>query len=159
PARLADVYLHPTDGGHSIRWRVEVDRLGSDGAMELAWQLIDPNTGAIVRSGEQAVAHGLNTWTCDAAGLEPWSDRHPKLYRVCLELRIDGRLSDTRSQPFGLRVIETESFGLRLNGVPLYLRGATEHAYFPLTCTVPLDKQTHRRNIRRLQALGFNWLR
>ncbi len=159
PARVSDVYLQPVDRGESIRWHVEVDRLPDERPMELVWRLVDPDTGEAVRAGRHAASHGVNTWACDAAGLEPWSDRHPKLYHASLELRVGGDVSDTRSERFGLRVIEPRGMALRLNGTPLYLRGATEHAYFARTCTVPLDKQTHRRNILRFKELGFNWLR
>jgi beta-galactosidase len=55
--------------------------------------------------------------------------------------------------------LERDGTALRLNGHPLFLRGATEHAYFPLTCTPPRDIETYRSNIKKLKKIGFNWLR
>ena len=159
PARLADLFLCPTDAGRTVQWHVDIDHLHRDTPVQLNWRLVDPDTGSTVRSGKQTASHGHHTWTCDTDGLEPWSDRSPRLYHAQIELSVDDQTSDARSQPFGLRVIEADGFALRLNGSPLYLRGVTEHAYFPTTCTVPLDKRTYRENIRKVRELGFNWLR
>ncbi len=158
-ARIADCYMFAVEDGRSIRWQVDVDQVGGQDDLQLVWRVVDPHDGAIVVEGERAVINGTNTWEITAQGIEPWSDRHPKLYDVQLELCCNGARSDVRSQPFGLRVIVADGFQLTLNEVPIYLRGATEHAYFPETCTVPLQLSVHRNHILKLKQLGFNWLR
>ena len=158
PARLADCYvhLHPTEA--LLQWNVELDHPGGSGAT-LRYRVVDPETGEAVVEGEQTVRPGENHFATDAAGLCPWSDRSPVLYRLELTLHGDGAISDELTRSLGVRRITREGFGLRLNGSPIYLRGATEHAYFPETCTVPLDKRVHRQHIAKLKRLGFNWLR
>lgn len=159
PGRIADCYVQPSGNGGSLRWQVDVDRPGEGPGMNLAWRMVDPETHDAMHEGVQPVMAGMNTWNSDAAGLACWSDRVPKRYRIELMLHVDGGQSDAHEQMFGLRWIEAEGFGLRLNGEPVYLRGATEHAYYPLTCTMPLNKTTYRANLQRMKALGFNWLR
>ncbi|MEX2672046.1 MAG: hypothetical protein WD294_08060 [Phycisphaeraceae bacterium] len=159
PARIADCYIHPAASGDILNWRVEVDRPADPAPMTLRWRVVDPETDVIVQEQARAVNAGANSWQTTAAGLSPWSDRSPTLYRIEIELWDRDVLSDVLHQRFGLRTIAAEGFGLRLNGQPIYLRGATEHAYFPQTCTLPLDKSYHRHYLRQLKALGFNWLR
>ena len=72
-------------------------------------------------------------WSSRAQGIPRWSDRRPKLLRIEAELWAGDECLDVQSQPLGLRRLERDGVGLRLNGKPIYLRGVCEHAYFAET--------------------------
>ncbi len=92
-------------------------------------------------------------------GLAPWSDITPKLYELRLVLRSKDGVCDRRTLPLGLRTLRAHGTQLTLNSSPIFLRGSTEHAYYPETCTPPRDARTYAKNLRVLRSLGFNFLR
>lgn len=88
-----------------------------------------------------------------------WSDKNPVLYKLKVELYQGAKLCDSKEQSFGLRLPERDGNILLLNKRPILLRGLTEHAYFPLTCTAPMNKVYYRDIVRKYKEIGFNWIR
>ena len=141
-----------------MNWRVEVQGdLPKFG--KLRWQIVDPNARQTVASGEQPVVGEQTRWSCDAAGLKPWSDRQANLYQLEASLYAGDSRLDACKQPFGLRRLTAAGMSLRLNGEPIFLRGVCDHICYPLTCTPPLDVDSYRKHVRLLKQLGFNWIR
>lgn len=105
------------------------------------------------------------TWESSADGLKPWSDHSPQLYELYLRVKQNGKLEDEKKQTYGFRRLDAaaDAFDgktrILLNGTPIFLRGATEHAYFPKTCTVPSDREYWWNAIKTLKSYGFNWMR
>lgn len=159
-ARIKDCYIYPIGDMQKLKCQVELEASTKDmDEMVLDWLIRDSETDFAVYQGSIPVTQKPMEWITDTSGMEAWSDRYPKLYRMELILRQNKEIIDLHTQSFGLRLLEREGTSLRLNGYPVFLRGATEHAYFPLTCTPPRDIRTYRENIKKLKELGFNWLR
>ena len=144
-ARIADLYVSPDAG--KLNWHVEVQGdLPKFG--KLRWQIVDPNARQTVASGEQPVVGEQTRWSCDAAGLKPWSDRQANLYQLEASLYAGDSRLDACKQPFGLRRLTAAGMSLRLNGEPIFLRGVCDHICYPLTCTPPLDVDSYRKHVR-----------
>lgn len=158
PAAIADVYAYPCASLETLHWSVQIDHRTAS-ALQLQYRVIDSHSNAVVLEGRKQAKGTWTRWTTSTDTLQPWSDETPKLYTLEVTLYDGEQVSDQWSQSFGLRRLVPDGFSLKLNGRPIFLRGATEHAYFPQTCTVPLDKSVHRAHIARLKELGFNWLR
>lgn len=160
-ARIADCYVHADPQLNQLDWSIEVDAANPiTDPMSLHWQIDDPRTGRTVQRGTTAVeAAGSQRWSSQTTGLQPWSDHDPHLYELRLSLHAGSEPVDAHSQPFGLRRLTAEGTSLRLNGAPVLLRGLTDHAYFPLTCTPPTDPEFYRSTLKTLKTLGFNWIR
>ena len=117
------------------------------GEINLRWQVLD---------GEAVLLEGTASgdFTFAAQGLELWSPESPRLYTLRL------RQGDACIQrPFGLRRLTAEGLGLRLNGLPYYLRGVCEHCYYPITIHPTGDVSYYRNIIRKFKELGFNFIR
>jgi len=153
--RIADLWLTPSTDLGELTWRAEVEGAGQG---EIRWAARDA-AGALLGQGQTPAPAGRVTWTTSSLGMKPWSDHEANLYEVEAALWSGGRRVDRVTQSFGLRRLTAHGMGLRLNGRPVILRGATEHAYFPLTCTPPPDVESYREFIRRQREIGFNWLR
>lgn len=93
--------------------------------------------------------------TLSTAGLAFWSPEHPKRYR----LRLRSATGETFEQFFGIRRLTAEGERFFLNGKPYYLRGVTEHGYFPTTVHLPRDLAYYRMITVRRKELGFNFVR
>lgn len=158
--RIKDAFVHPVRGDDRLQWHVELDGdlAGGQGA-ELHWHIADPESDTLVGSGSVSADGPSTAWQTETFGMQPWSDACPRLYEITFELRQGGECLDTRTQRFGLRRIERDGTQLRLNGRPVFLRGLTEHAYFPLTCTPPGNVEAYCEMIRKVKAIGFNWMR
>lgn len=163
PVRIRSLYLRTDDDERRVVWRLEL--AGRDGAtpdmhgMAAQWIIGDRVSGRTIETSVVSLDEAGQEWITAARDMRSWSDRDPALYKVVVRLLRDGARIDERVQDFGFRRLRTNGFDLRLNGHPIYLRGACEHHYYPLTCTAPMDVATYRANIRRLKAIGFNWLR
>ncbi|MBR4664350.1 MAG: hypothetical protein IKO93_10800 [Lentisphaeria bacterium] len=117
------------------------------------WQVCNGKT--VLFSGETTES----AWECDAAALARWSDRDPKLYEVTLELMLDGEVADSVSGLWAPRTFTVAGKNLHLNGQPVYLRGVTEHCYFPKSCNPHWDEAKYLRDLGVLKQAGFNFIR
>lgn len=155
-ARFADLYVYPNDA--RLHWQVELDGTLPAGS-KIDWKILDSTKNAAVATGTQPATEKQIRWTSESTGVKPWSDRQPHLYYLEINLHAGPIALDTHRQSFGLRRLTRSGTNLRLNGQPIFLRGDCEHAYFPKTCTPPLDVDSYREHLRVLKGIGFNWLR
>ena len=95
-----------------------------------------------------------------------WEPNSPNLYDVVLRLRSCNQLVDTIRSYFGLRKIDFElakdsgvPAGIRVNGVPRYLRGALYQSYFPEGVYTASSVETLKDDITWAKRFGFNFLR
>ncbi len=87
-----------------------------------------------------------------------WSADEPNLYKV--ELRVIGdEVLDTHTLNFGVRQIEIDStHGMRVNGVPVKLRGGCIHHDNALLGARALPRAEERK-IQKLKEVGYNAIR
>jgi beta-glucuronidase len=76
-------------------------------------------------------AQGKAPFDVKAAHLDLWSDLSPKLYKVTLSSGV-GAQQDRITDDIGFRDIRVDGTHILLNGKPVYLRGANEHAEAPV---------------------------
>ncbi len=95
----------------------------------------------------------------------PWTPDAPHLYRAQVHLRRDGEIIDTVHTQFGMRDVDTGPLHedgpeyIRLNGEPIYLRGALDQSFHPAgVYTHPTDADIKRDFLLAKQA-GLNFLR
>jgi len=95
----------------------------------------------------------------------PWTPDMPHLYRAKVHLMRDGEAIDTLHTQFGMRDVDTGPLGddgpeyIRLNGEPIYLRGALDQSFHPAgVYTHPTDADIKRDFVLAKQA-GLNFLR
>ncbi|WP_168119857.1 sugar-binding domain-containing protein [Paenibacillus sp. HB172176] len=157
--RISDCYIHAGKGRKSLSWEVGLEGDTTVEELDLDWEVSEQWSGKVVASGRQAAKPGNEKWTTDSFDMKEWSDRQPLLYRIKLILRHGQDILDKHEQSFGLRTIERSGIHLRLNGKPVMLRGLTDHAYFPETCTPQTDIHFYRMTLKKLLQLGFNWIR
>lgn len=99
------------------------------------------------------------TFTIDM-GDDPllWSEFHPALYRLEIELR-QGNRRDGCHVDFGMRRFYTEDAQLMLNGKKIFLRGKHDACVFPLTGYAPMDVDSWRRVFQIARQYGINHYR
>ncbi|MBQ6339354.1 MAG: hypothetical protein IJI36_09425, partial [Kiritimatiellae bacterium] len=109
-----------------------------------------------IRDGERVLAQGKakGDFTLPTKGFGFWSPENPRRYDLALATP-----QGTYRQKFGLRRLVADGEKLRLNGKPIYLRGVTEHCYFPKTVHLPRDLDYYRMITAKRKELGFNFVR
>ncbi len=105
--------------------------------------------GAVVAKGE-----AKGDFTLPTKGFSFWSPENPVRYTLTLTTP-----EGTCSQKFGIRRLVPDGERMRLNGELTYLRGVTEHCYFPETVQLPRDLAYYRAITAKRKELGFNFLR
>ncbi len=92
--------------------------------------------------------------TLDASALEHWNEFNPKLYSA----KVSVGKSEPFATTFGMRTIDNAD-GLRINGIPVFLRGTLECCVFPLTGTPPTDTKGWEKTFVNARRWGLNHLR
>lgn len=87
-----------------------------------------------------------------------WSPDRPALYELRVRLLDGDRTQDEITERFGVRSIEASGRELRLNGVPLRIRGVNRYDEFPGVGVVAGDAAI-RRDLRAIQSAGANFVR
>jgi beta-galactosidase/beta-glucuronidase len=132
---------------------------------QLNLQVIDPRSGEIVfaeagdrfdcdpkESREVALEYGFDT-------IEPWSPASPQLYRVKIELLVDGEPCDEFVRQIGFRHLEWRSAdGLYINGERIALRGINRHESMPGMGRA-LPDSLHRLDAETIHGMGLNLVR
>lgn len=93
-----------------------------------------------------------------------WAPDSPALYDLEISLETNGTVLDRYEEYFGLRSIERDGDGYRLNGDPIRLRGVLDQGYYPTTLYRPPDDgddtaDVFERELERVSELGFNLVR
>ena len=148
---IKDLFVYPDEKLQTLHWKTELYH-PQDGLLLHAKILKD---GALIDEIKSAEFN----FQSDATALTPWSDENPELYQIELSVLSEGKILDVFKCDFGLRRLTTEKKNLRMNGVPIFLRGSTEHAYYAESCTPPTEKSYYLRIVSKVKELGFNWLR
>ena len=109
-----------------------------------------------IRDGGRLLAKGgaNGDFAVSTDGFEFWSPENPKRYELVVETA-----AGAYRQMFGIRRLVADGERLLLNGRPVYMRGVTEHCYFPETVHLPRDLDYYRMVARKRRELGFNFVR
>ncbi|GAB3670552.1 glycoside hydrolase family 2 protein [Halopiger thermotolerans] len=122
---------------------------------------------AVIRASRDGAVEAIAVQSVDEAGdavLEfddpaYWSPDSPALYDLEITLEANGEVLDRYEDYFGLRTIERDGDGFRLNGEPIRLRGVLDQGYYPKTLYRPPDDDFFERELERVSELGFNLVR
>lgn len=159
-SRIKSCYVFPSKDMKSLKWEALLDSNNNElENLSLRWEVVDPVTQKIVDDGTVIIDNKVITWKLSGDILKTWSDRTPNLYDLELTLFQDDQLIDSFTHTFGKRRLTSKGIDLYLNGDPIYLRGVTDHCYWALTCTPPITKNDYIDVIKKLQSVGFNWIR
>ena len=90
---------------------------------------------------------------------EYWTPESPVIYDFEIRLEDESGAVDVYEDYFGMRSIAVEDGTFKLNGEPLYIRGALDQGYYPKTLYRPFEEGLFEREIRTAKELGFNLLR
>lgn len=98
---------------------------------------------------------------CDAFDFKvrEWSPCAPNLYDVTLTLIREGRTLDRVGSYFGMRRIDADDKGMRINNSPLYQKLVLAQNYWKDTGLTLPDEDAAIKDIRLAQAAGFNGMR
>ncbi|MEP6788956.1 MAG: discoidin domain-containing protein, partial [Acidobacteriota bacterium] len=93
-----------------------------------------------------------------AKGSEHWSEFHPVLQNLRLQLKGNGA-NDSRDVSFGFRDFKADGKKFILNGREIYFRGTHHGGDFPLTGYPPTDLAYWRRILKINKDWGINHVR
>ena len=96
----------------------------------------------------------------EIADAQLWDTEHPNLYRAEVTLvREDGTVADVATARFGIRTVEIgPSFGLRLNGQKVLLKGCAGHHALGALGAAAYPRAIEKR-IKLLKQFGINHIR
>ena len=90
--------------------------------------------------------------------LEPWSPEHPNLYLARVIVQGDSGVLDEFFTQFGIRKVEFDKDGFKLNGMPRFLKGVARHEDYPLLGRTVTDDLI-LRDLQIIKEMGADFLR
>lgn len=88
-----------------------------------------------------------------------WSPESPSLYTLVAQVMVGGNVTDEYQTTFGIRTIQVDAVnGLRINGIPIELRGGCMHHDNGPLGAAAIDRAEYRR-VELMKAAGFNAIR
>ena len=143
---IRDVYV--TTAKDLKTFMVHIGERGMGNGERVLYEIRDGD-GKVVAKGE-----AKGDFTLPTKGFSFWSPENPVRYTLTLTTP-----EGACSQKFGIRRLVPDGERMRLNGELTYLRGVTEHCYFPETVQLPRDLAYYRAITAKRKELGFNFLR
>ncbi|MBE6725184.1 MAG: beta-galactosidase [Ruminococcaceae bacterium] len=111
--------------------------------------------GRLVGKASAKPVYGLAHLALQLGELHLWDAGQPELYDLVLTL--DG--ADTVKSYFGMRSVELDKNGLRLNGRPVFMRTVLDQGFNPEGVYTAPDDEFLRRDIELSMDLGMNGAR
>ncbi|RKX88326.1 MAG: beta-galactosidase [Spirochaetes bacterium] len=98
-------------------------------------------------------------WEESLAGIEPWSDENPALYRLTAILRdSNGVVTDIRCFNIGFRNIRIADRELLINDKPVMIKGVNRHEHDDITGKT-ISRESMIADIKLLKQFNFNAVR
>jgi hypothetical protein len=92
--------------------------------------------------------------------MQLWSELSPSLYKLSVYLTAEnGQIIDDVTEDFGMREFKTNGTQFSINGTPVFLRGTTECAIFPLTGYPPTHRESWEKVLQTCKDYGLNHIR
>lgn len=178
-----DVYLYSTPKWHIRDYfttavpdqnfqngtlRIRGDLIGYDdppaNGVSIFAHLFDQD-GKIVLSlektcGQLAPAPQKNTFNLEGTLPQPrlWSAEIPNLYKLVLELKVNGETKEAVSTDIGFRTVEIRDGNLLVNGKYIYVKGVNRHEHDPDTGHY-VSRESMIRDIRLMKQNNINTVR
>lgn len=156
--------LAATKMEHGGKWRLHVHTSvheDSPTKASVALALAD-HAGKIVWRETKAVSASESKVNLDSeavlSGIQPWSPRHPALYRLTVRTTAPGEKPDVIWFDVGFRQIQTQGSRILLNGKPVVLRGVNRHEFAPGVGQAVSPAQ-NLRDLQDIKSLGANFVR
>ncbi len=113
-----------------------------------------------IYDGKQLVAQaeGDGELRIDIPDAELWSAESPHLYTARIELKEGRKIKDVKCSEFGIRTLEWDSDGFRVNGETVLLAGCGFHHDNGILGAAEYDDAAVRR-VTKLKETGFNAIR
>ncbi|MBR7107899.1 MAG: hypothetical protein IKC89_05740 [Lentisphaeria bacterium] len=141
--------------GEEIEFRAVIT---GSGASQLVLHI--SGNGVVLEEQIPVPADGNIVMRFPAGDLPRWSDRHPQLCNIGLRL-LDAAMTelDRVDGTCGLAGFSCSATRVLVNGIPTFMRGSTEHCYFPESCNPHWDIDKYLHDLGVLKSAGFNFMR
>jgi len=164
------------DGGYREgRLQVEVSLVGYEPEVEdlsgsgdrarIRVEVLDPATDSILSALEEEAPvpgpgnESVAVLQASVGTVRPWTAETPNLYTLLLSLEDPtGEVVETISQPIGFRTVEIRDGLLRVNGVPITIKGVNRHEHDPYTGHV-LTRERMRQDLLLMKEANMNAVR
>jgi hypothetical protein len=170
PVWLADVQVYPNAGKKQVLVRAVIGNLtgkAAAGRIKVGCESYNVAKPATFKTQSVDITatekENVVEFTYQPGDDVPlWNEFQPAMLRLSLKLEATAggeAMADEHRVNFGMRDFKRDGNRLTVNGRPVFLRGRTDSANFPLTGYPPMDKAGWRRILSITKAWGINHFR
>lgn len=169
--QVADTYIkwvHFTPFYEDGHWRARIELLAANCSKEAAACTLGLQLGEkaadlknLLMPQEITLEAGEEKkfeYCVDCNGVQPWTQKNPKLYTLAASLLVDNQAVDDWIDRVGFRQLAVSGNRILLNGEPVFVKGFNRHEdYATVGCAVPLQLMVQDMDL--MEAAGANALR
>ena len=164
PLRVADVALQPDPHTGEVQVAVEWENTSATTASaEMRFDIQPWASPVSAASGrhtlEMPPGRGTANTRLRVPGPALWDLEQPNLYRLQVELLVDGRGSDLTERRFGFREFTARDGRFYLNDRPLVLKTVFNEAMYPHSLAYPRDRGVLEREFELVKGAHINMIR
>ncbi|MBM3495542.1 MAG: hypothetical protein FJX72_14655, partial [Armatimonadetes bacterium] len=177
--RSVRVVALPNTHVRALRIRAGLDAAFTDGRLDIAADIegpeaqqaavrarVDgtdgPNGTHVSRSSHSShsyhLSHPSHSLSFQVPGISPWTNEHPHLYALTVELVVGSRVVERITRKIGFRTVEVRGSKLLVNGRSVKLAGACRHETHPLTGRADTVRHA-REDVRLMKEANLNYIR
>ncbi len=129
----------------------------ANAAADVVGHLLSPDGNAVREFNLALAADGRGSTDLAINQPQLWTAETPSLYRLELDLQAGGETVQHFKDRIGLRQVTIENGILRLNGVPIKLRGVDHHDIWPIGRVA--TEENMRRDLELIRDANINFIR
>ncbi|MEW5816743.1 MAG: sugar-binding domain-containing protein, partial [Spirochaetota bacterium] len=154
---VSKLFITPQVEGSRVLITGESEPDCSKAEYELALTVIDPD-GNLIAAKTLPLSERV---TAELPIRDPklWDVESPNLYTLVARILSKGNPVDELSDSFGMRQIKAEDGEIYLNGKRIFIIGALDQDFYPMTHYSPPSEQFVRDELMLAKEMGFNCLR
>lgn len=154
-----------SDKSAKVRIQAHIKNVAPASALEVSTAIYDPAGKMVAAGGHGFSKKELNDTAVTAeTNLEVkapalWSVDHPRLYKAVTTVKVDGKVTDTYTTPFGIRYFDFDpDKGFSLNGRHLKIYGVCDHHDLGSLGSA-INTRALERQLQILKGMGCNGIR
>ena len=162
---IDDVFIKPNIDDNTATFNVTLDHTAITGVasdLEINVISVADTTKTVANVKEKWELHpGENkrSFKLEIPNATYWSPEHPNLYKAEIKVTVNGEVSDTRNDRFGLRELTIKDKDFYLNGKRIYIKATFFEGLYPNGIAYPDSKEMAIREIQLAKEAGFNMIR
>jgi hypothetical protein len=161
--RVDDLFIETDIRNKTASFKLDIESNAINTTQaDVSLLVTSPNGETVAQKmAEMKLSPGSNQeqWIVEIPQAQNWSLDNPYLYKARVEVKHEGKLSDSWEHKFGMREFTIRDNKFYLNDKPIFLKATFFEGLYPTRIAYPDSKEMAIKEIMLAKEAGFNMIR